>query len=509
MKKTFRLTSIILCIISVICIVASGASATAIVPAKPTELEGEAYDASSLYLMWEEAKYADGYRIYIRKDGKWKKLADTEETDYDVENLTASTKYTFAVKSFRKNGDGTNTMSKSYAKVSVTTDKMSKPAVKAAAGTTTVELKWTKVAGATGYRVYIRKSGKWVKVKTLSAENTAYTVTGLEGLKEYRFTVRPYAKTDKGTVWGSYATSVKVTTRNPKQVQLTATSTSKAITLKWEKIAGATGYRVYVRENGKWKKLKTTKATTYTASSLKSDTYYSYAVKAYKKSKGKTTWYPLSETCKYATAPVSKNLKATRIKNLEKTFADNFYMETVIYDEDFGDVTTVLAVKKNNVYIKTDMSLLGGTSIIFNAKTKKCYTVVDEYKAYYVTEGYSDELVSSEIIKEDISKVKITAKVAELDGRKVVCESFKDKEGIIYRYYFVAGDLIAYETDESAAVGSEGLNLEDLGLSKDDLIERCYVKKLTTKVSDKYFKAPSGYKQVTMEELVELMMKDA
>lgn len=508
MKKTFRLTSIILCIISVICIVASGASATAIVPAKPTELEGEAYDASSLYLMWEEAKYADGYRIYIRKDGKWKKLADTEETDYDVENLTASTKYTFAVKSFRKNGDGTNTMSKSYAKVSVTTDKMSKPAVKAAASTTTVELKWTKVAGATGYRVYIRKSGKWVKVKTLSAKNTAYTVTGLEGLKEYRFTVRPYAKTDKGTVWGSYATSVKVTTRNPKQVQLTATSTSKAITLKWEKVAGATGYRVYVRENGKWKKLKTTKATTYTASSLKSDTYYSYAVKAYKKSKGKTTWYPLSETCKYATAPVSKNLKATRIKNLEKTYGKNHYSEVSLIDKDFGNVTMITAVKNNNVYVKTDMSLLGGTSFIFNGKTKKYYTIMDEYKAYYVTEDYSDELIDTSIV-EDTSKLKIKVKVAELDGRKVVCEYFKDKEGIINRYYFTAGELVAYEVDASETLEGEGLNLGDLGLTKEDLIERYYVTKLTTKVSDKYFKVPSGYKQVTMEELVELMMKDA
>jgi beta-N-acetylhexosaminidase len=84
------------------------------------------------------------------------------------------------------------------------------------------------------------------------------------------------------------------------------TSTTDSITFSWGKVTGASGYRVYKKVSGKWTKLKTISGagkTSYTDTELKAGKTYSYKVKAYTESDGKTTWSSDSSVINLATRP--------------------------------------------------------------------------------------------------------------------------------------------------------------------------------------------------------------
>ena len=73
-----------------------------------------------------------------------------------------------------------------------------------------------------------------------------------------------------------------------------SSKTKTSVTLKWNKVSNADGYRIYKYNSSKKKyvEVKTVKASTlkYTIKSLKKNTSYKFAVKAYKKINGKTYW---------------------------------------------------------------------------------------------------------------------------------------------------------------------------------------------------------------------------
>ena len=151
-----------------------------------------------------------------------------------------------------------------------------------------LKLSWNKVTGATGYRVYIKKSGKWVALKTLTG--TSYKATKLSAGVKYTFAIKAYVTQSGKTVWASKYTSKSGYTR-PGKSKITIKSRAKtSVKFTWAKVKGATGYRVYVKKNGKWKILKTQKGRTYTAKGLKRRTKYTFAVKAYTKDGSTTVW---------------------------------------------------------------------------------------------------------------------------------------------------------------------------------------------------------------------------
>ena len=75
--------------------------------------------------------------------------------------------------------------------------------------------------------------------------------------------------------------------------------TTSSATVKWEKYKGAKGYVIYRKKSsGEYKKIATIKdgsKTSYTDKNLKSKTKYSYKIKVYKKSNGKTVYSGFSK----------------------------------------------------------------------------------------------------------------------------------------------------------------------------------------------------------------------
>nr|MDE6150322.1 fibronectin type III domain-containing protein [Ruminococcus sp.] len=154
-----------------------------------------------------------------------------------------------------------------------------------------VKMSWSKVSGATGYRVYKYNTStkKWQAVANV--KGTSYTFSKLKAGTTYKFTVRAY-RTEGGKTYLSPKYSTFTTSTNPATVNFKVTAGSKKATVKWSKVTGATGYKVYYKtsKNGSWKCLKTTnnKTTSYTKTGLtKGKTYY-FTVKAYRTVSGKT-----------------------------------------------------------------------------------------------------------------------------------------------------------------------------------------------------------------------------
>ncbi len=158
--------------------------------------------------------------------------------------------------------------------------------LKAVSAAKTIKLSWKKTAGADGYFVYQYQNAKktWVKKATLQSNTTSYKITGLTPAANYRFAVKAYVKLAGGGEVSSDVYTSLYTATAPNAVNFKVTPGKKKAVIKWKKVKGATGYNVYykTKAKGAWKKLKSTKSTSYTKTKLKSGETYYFTVEAYK-----------------------------------------------------------------------------------------------------------------------------------------------------------------------------------------------------------------------------------
>ncbi len=179
-------------------------------------------------LKWNKVKDANGYRVFVRKNGKWKKIVDVFKQEYYNIKTEPNKKYTFAVRPFNaldlncqtKNSVIINVsysklvFAKKYVKLPSVTTAPAKPEFKLESKQKgKVSIKWDNVAGETGYQVwYSTKSNKnFKKIANYKSNVVSATKTGLTSGKTYYFKVRAYKKTANGYVYSSWQPkSIKV-----------------------------------------------------------------------------------------------------------------------------------------------------------------------------------------------------------------------------------------------------------------------------------------------------------
>ena len=219
------------------------------------------------------------------KDSKGNVLK--KDTDYTVKYESGRKlpgKYTVTV-TFKGKYSGTKALS-----FTITPMALSK--VTATQTTTSVTLKWSKVTGATGYRVFQNVNGKW---KTLTnTTKLTYTIKKLKAGTAYTFAVRPYTVDGKDTILSAKFTQLKTATMC-KTPTLKLTSTKKGIAnASWTNVAGETGYELYgsSKKSSGFKKLATTKMNVVKASKnkLTSNKTYYFKVRAYTKTDSGTVY---------------------------------------------------------------------------------------------------------------------------------------------------------------------------------------------------------------------------
>lgn len=156
----------------------------------------------------------------------------------------------------------------------------------------TVKLTWNPVSNAAGYVIYQYNQAEktWTEKASVDTNTLSYTIKKLTPATEYRFAVKAFFKASNGTSVFSDSYTESDTATAPNAVKFRVKAGRKKATIKWNKVKGADGYTVYykTKTNGAWKKLKTTKGTSFTKTKLKSRKTYYFTVKAYKKYQNET-----------------------------------------------------------------------------------------------------------------------------------------------------------------------------------------------------------------------------
>ncbi len=148
--------------------------------------------------------------------------------------------------------------------------------------TSSVTLNWEKVPCADSYNVlkYNSSSKKYETVKS-GITGTSYTVSGLASGGEYKFSVQAVDKVVGATTAKEITTYTVPSAISASGVKSTPTTSS--IKLTWNKVTGATEYRIEQYASKKWTTVATVTGTSATISKLSAGTEYTFRITAIKK----------------------------------------------------------------------------------------------------------------------------------------------------------------------------------------------------------------------------------
>ena len=179
-------------------------------PEKPVKLSAPklgkvvSVNYNSVKVTWGKVKNADGYRVYMKENGKWKTLAKVDSTSYVCKGLKTGKKYTFTVTAYKKTSNGV--VHSAYNKKGISgTPKLGTPVLKSVKRSGSgVIFTWNKTAGANGYVVYRKvNNGEWRAVAKVTKGTTYKDTTAKKGAK-YTYTVRALRKSGTTNVYSDY-----------------------------------------------------------------------------------------------------------------------------------------------------------------------------------------------------------------------------------------------------------------------------------------------------------------
>ena len=151
---------------------------------------------------------------------------------------------------------------------------------------TSVTFSWKAVDGADRYYIYHYADSDSKGEYIGDTRATSATVNSLESGKTYLFAVRAVKNGESGELKGKMSEKLICTTAPEGKVTVkTKSITSDSVTLYWDKLPGATGYKVYYydREKEKYVAFDHVKnKTKMTVTGLEKNTFYSFKVRPYR-----------------------------------------------------------------------------------------------------------------------------------------------------------------------------------------------------------------------------------
>jgi len=231
----------------------------------------------------------------------------------------------------------------------------------------------------------------------------------------------------------------KVGKVNKVQVKAQATS---SVTIKWDKVSGASGYQVYMAtsKNRKYKKVSTinkAKTTSYKKTNLSSAKISYFKVRAYKTIKGKKSYGTFSsviETCTKPKTPTLSKLTAgileAKIKWNKVSGASGYeiYMAT----SKNGKYSKVTTIKKGSTTSYTKLDLKGKQTYYFKIRAYKTVSGKKVYSAYSSKKSIKVKAADKKTkegrlalakieAKKVVSKI-ITSKMTKQEKAEKICE---------------------------------------------------------------------------------------
>lgn len=237
-------------------------------------------NSNSVKFVWDKVPFADGYNVYILRNGEYKLLNDelVTKNEFLLTGLAAATEYTVRVDAVSSKY---GTSQGEDIGIATIPESVNAKTIRTLTDSTRVRLVWTPVEGASHYRVerYIG-SNKWQNLGETT--KTDVILGGHLGYTVYNYRITALKKMANGEFVASTPASVNVKTTLGAVTKVSVSYTSNSITLKWDAVTNAQKYQVLRYNNGTWQSVAVldAKTTSYKATGLKTATMYRYAVRA-------------------------------------------------------------------------------------------------------------------------------------------------------------------------------------------------------------------------------------
>ncbi len=257
------------------------------IPSTPV-LSSVSLDYDSVKLSWTAVLGATGYELYRRNtvSGNYELILDTTLLTFNDDGLVTGADSLYKVKAYRLVGEA-----RIYGIESSVTTIKALPSLVIGLKTlnpkyTELSLSWNAVAGATGYEISRSTSstGTYVSLGTVEGK-LSFINTGLSFNATYYYKVRPYTTVNSVKVYGSWSAYVLGKTALETVVGQTAVYTSyNSNKISWSAVNGASGYQVYrsIKTSTTYSLIATVTSTSYTNTSLYTNTRYNYKIRAYR-----------------------------------------------------------------------------------------------------------------------------------------------------------------------------------------------------------------------------------
>ena len=314
---------------------------------------------------------AEGYVIYRRtEDGSYAEIGRTAGNTYS-DTISAGIKYYYAVAVY----SGSRTEDKCP---EVGVMYLAEPAVTGASNITSgVQVKWSKVTGATGYIVYHKGAGKgWARIADIKDGSTVnYTDTTAESGTTYTYTVRAYNK-DTMSDWNSTKSLMRIS-----DTTLTgASNITSGVQVKWSQVTGATGYIVYRKGAGKgWARIadiKNGSTVSYTDTTAASGTTYTYTVRAYNGSM-MGDWHSTKSVKRLSDPKLTSASKVSGGINVRWTGVTGATGYIVYRKSGSGSWGRIADIKSGSTVSYTDRTAKAGTTYTYTVRAYSGSTMGD------------------------------------------------------------------------------------------------------------------------------------
>lgn len=262
---------------------------------------------NGVQIKWDRVSGADSYGIYRKTPGNsWTQIASVGSTASSYTDTTAKSGLTY-VYTVRASKNGTRG---SYDTQGLTIDYIEIPTVASLTNRDNgVTISWDAISGAEKYRLYRYTSGSELTVITTTS-STSYTDTSVKSGTTYYYRLR--CVDSSGTNFtSSYTTDDRSITYLSVPKLNSVYGNNGGVTAKWSKVSGASSYRVYRKTSGTgWSQIGTTTSTEYKDTTAKTNTTYTYTVRAVKNS-SLSNYDSSGKSVKYVATPTVSSLTLT------------------------------------------------------------------------------------------------------------------------------------------------------------------------------------------------------
>lgn len=275
-------------------------------PAQPALKSAKSLGYNTISIEWTKVEGATGYDIYRKTTGTYSKIGTVDKQStvtFKDEKAVTGVRYQYTVRAFY-NKDGIKRVS-TYENYIHGTAYPSNPNLTSVTSVeyNAIELKWDKVDGANGYKIYrkLPSDKNYKELITLYEQTDKYTDQTVTCGTTYQYIIKSF-RYENGKTYTSGNNSAVSCKAVPPVVKVKVASTGyNSLNVSWEKVNGATGYRIYFKkDNAKnWTTLATFENGSLTSCEhrkLTTGVNYTYTVRAYYKDGSKTIWGDFNQT---------------------------------------------------------------------------------------------------------------------------------------------------------------------------------------------------------------------